>query len=276
MGPTEKFYGKIQQTAISDEIDRCAEEVRILGFSVLENIIPQKELKTFSDRIDRVYRLQEEELGHDYLAGINELNVARALLAYDDCFLKLIVHETVQKMVQLFLGEYFILNLQNGIISLPKEEHHQSSWHRDLPYQNFVISRPIAVNAFFCIDDFSPETGGTELIPYTHKMETLPSNDFINRHKVILNCPAGSVVIFDSMVLHRAGYNSSDQVRRGVNHIFSVPIMKQQYDFPAMLKGKHSEDPFLNRLLGYDSQVPSSVSEWRKNQYQKIKQRQQE
>lgn len=275
MGHASRFYGKIRQTTISNEIERCAEEVRILGFSVLENIISKKELEIFRGQIDKVYRIQEEELGRDYLAEINELNVARALLVYDDNFLKLIVHEIIQKVVRLFLGEFFILNLQNGIITFPNEEHHQSSWHRDLPYQNFIISQPIAINVFYCIDDFSLETGGTELISYTHKMETLPSDDYIKQHKVILNCPAGSVVIFDSMILHRAGYNSSKNVRRGVNHIFSVPIMKQQYDFPAMLKGKFSEDPFLNRLLGYDSQVPSSIAEWRKLRYQKIKQRQQ-
>jgi len=260
---------------IGDEIDRCAEEVRLLGFSVLEDIIAKNELEKLRNQIDKVYRIQEDELGRDYMAEINELNVARALLVYDKYFLKLIAHETIQRVVKLFLGEFFILNLQNAIINLPNQEHHQSSWHRDLPYQNFVISQPIAINAFYCIDDFNSETGGTELIPTTHKMETLPSDDFIKQHKVVLNCPAGSVVIFDSMILHRAGYNSSNKVRRGVNHIFSVPIMKQQYDFPAMLKGKFSEDPFLNRLLGYDSQVPSSIVEWRKLRYQKLKQRQQ-
>ncbi|MCZ6512867.1 MAG: phytanoyl-CoA dioxygenase family protein [Nitrospinae bacterium] len=271
MGSTDRFYGKIRQTVIGDQIDRCAEEVRLLGFSVLEGIIPKNELENFRNQIDKVYRIQEEEFGRDDMAEISELNVARALLVYDEYFLKMIVHETIQKIVKLFLGDYFIINLQNAIISLPNEPHHQSSWHRDLPYQNFVISQPIAINAFYCIDDFSSETGGTELIPYTHKMETLPSDDFIGRHKVALNCPAGSVVIFDSMLLHRAGFNSSRNIRRGVNHIFSVPIMKQQYDFPAMLKGKFSEDPFLNRLLGYDCQTPLSVVEWRKHRLARLR-----
>jgi ectoine hydroxylase-related dioxygenase (phytanoyl-CoA dioxygenase family) len=247
------------------------EEVRVLGYSVLENLFPRDELEKCKSRIDKVYRVQEEELGRDRMAEISEMNVARALLVYDDYFLKMIVHETIQKIVKLFLGDYFIINLQNAIISLPDETHHQSSWHRDLPYQNFVISQPIAINAFYCIDDFSSETGGTELVPYTHKMETLPSDDFIGRHKVALHCPAGSVVIFDSMLLHRAGFNSSRNIRRGVNHIFSIPIMKQQYDFPAMLKGKFSEDPFLNRLLGYDSQTPISVVEWRKHRLARLR-----
>lgn len=275
MDSMNRFYGKIQQTEIGNQIDRCVEEVRLLGFSVLEGITQENDLEKFRKRIDQVYRAQEDELGRDYMAEINELNVARALLVYDEYFLKMIVQETIQKILKVFLGEYYILNLQNAIISLPNEEHHQSSWHRDLPYQNFVISRPIAINAFYCVDDFSLKTGATELIPYTHKMETLPSDDYIKQHKVSLDCRAGSVVIFDSMILHRAGHNSSNKVRRGVNHIFSVPIMKQQYDFPAMLKGKFSEDPMLHRLLGYDSQVPASVIEWRKNRHAKLQSRKQ-
>ncbi len=275
MTPKNKFYGNTRQAEVHDEMERCVEEIKAVGYSVLGKVTPESELKKYRSKIDEVYRRQEEELGRDYLTEINELHIARALLAYDDYFLRLVTHDNTLGIVEKILGNYFIINLQNAIISLPDQEHHQSAWHRDLPYQNFVISNPIALNVFYCIDEFSEKTGGTELVPFTHRMDSIPSEEYINKHKVMLHCPAGSVVIFDSMLLHKAGYNSSENIRRGVNHIFSVPIMKQQYDFPAMLKGKFSEDPFLNRLLGYDSQVPSSIVEWRQLRYQKIKQRQQ-
>lgn len=275
MASRNKFYGNREQVKVSGEVERCVEEIRESGYSVFEGFVSRNELEKYRNAIDTVYQTQEEELGREYLAEINELNLARALLVYDDCFLNLITHEKILNILRAMLGDYFILNLQNAIINQPDEEHHQTAWHRDLPYQNFVISRPIAVNVFYCIDGFSKETGGTQLVPFTHRMESIPSEEYIDSHKVTLQCPAGSVVIFDSMLLHRAGHNSSQKTRRGVNHIFSVPIMKQQYDFPAMLKGKFSEDPFLNRLLGYDSQVPSSIVEWRKLRHRKIKQRQQ-
>ena len=271
----DKFYGNINRGEVRDDVERCIEEVRTSGYSVLENFLTTTELEKCRNGIDKVYQVQEEELGQDYLAEISELNLARALLVYDDYFLSLITKEKILQVLKKVLGDYFILNLQNAIINLPNQEHHQSAWHRDLPYQNFVISRPIALNVFYCIDGFSEETGGTQLVPFSHQMGSIPSEEYVNKHKIMLQCPEGSVVIFDSMLLHRAGYNSSKNIRRGVNHIFSVPIMKQQYDFPAMLRGKFSEDPFLNRLLGYDSQVPPSIVEWRKLRYQKIKQRQQ-
>jgi hypothetical protein len=48
-----------------------------------------------------------------------------------------------------------VLHLQNGIINMPNEEHHQSSWHRDLPYQNWTSSEPLACNVFYCLDNFN-------------------------------------------------------------------------------------------------------------------------
>lgn len=273
MASKNTYYGNTRQVEIQNDLERCVEEIRTDGYSVLEKVIPENELKKYRSKIDEVYQKQEEELGRDYLAEIDELQIARALMVYDDYFLRLVAHEKTLEIVEKILGDYFIVNLQNAIINLPNQEHHQSSWHRDLPYQNFVISNPIALNVFYCIDQFSEENGGTELVPFTHRMDRIPSEEYISRHKVMLHCPAGSIIVFDSMLLHRAGYNVSKNIRRGVNHIFSVPIMKQQYDFPAMLKGKFSEDPMLHRLLGYDSQVPSSVVDWRKLRYQKIKQR---
>ena len=237
MASKDKFYGNREQVKVHGDAERCMEEIRESGYSVFEGLVPQKALEKYRSGIDAVYQAQEEELGRDYLAEINELNLARALLVYDDLFLNLITHEKILNIVRAMLGDYFILNLQNAIINHPDQEHHQTAWHRDLPYQNFVISRPIAVNVFYCIDGFSEETGGTQLVPFTHRMENIPSEEYIDSHKVTLQCPAGSVVIFDSMLLHRAGHNSSQKIRRGVNHIFSVPIMKQQYDFSRHAEG---------------------------------------
>ena len=115
----------------------------------------------------------------------------------------------------------------------------------------------------FCIDDFSKETGGTTVVPYTHKMDVLPSNQYIEKNSMLVEAKAGSVIMFDSMLFHRAGYNSSKKTRRGINHMFTVPIMKQFYDFPNALKGRFSEQPNLSQLLGYTSQVPKDDVEWR-------------
>jgi ectoine hydroxylase-related dioxygenase (phytanoyl-CoA dioxygenase family) len=163
------------------------------------------------------------------------------------------------------------LHLQNAIINPPNQVHHQSSWHRDLPYQNFVISKPLALSALYCLDDFSPETGGTIVVPHTHNHEIIPSVEYLEKHNLIITAKAGSVVLFDAMLLHKAGYNSSNNFRRAINNVYTVPIIKQQLNIPLMLKDKYTDNQFLLRLLGFESQVQNSDREWRLQRKNKLK-----
>jgi ectoine hydroxylase-related dioxygenase (phytanoyl-CoA dioxygenase family) len=163
------------------------------------------------------------------------------------------------------LGDYHILNLQNGIINKPSKKHHQSSWHRDLPYQSWVCSRPLGLNALFCINDFTIETGGTYVLPHSHRFENFPSSEYVKNNEMPVIAPAGSVIIFDAMLYHRAGENTSLQIRRGINHLYTIPLIKQQISIPSALKETSITAPQeIRRLLGFDSVEPKSVLEWRK------------
>jgi ectoine hydroxylase-related dioxygenase (phytanoyl-CoA dioxygenase family) len=133
-----------------------------------------------------------------------------------------------------------------------------------------VISKPLAITALFAIDDFSEETGGTHVLPFTHKSEVLPSNSYIDSNRVVASASAGSAIIFDSMLFHRAGPNRSQVIRRGVNHVYTTPIIKQNYDFPRALGRQEDLDPFIARLLGYTSQVPLDDKVWRENRAAKL------
>ncbi len=180
------------------------------------------------------------------------------------------INSSIISIIEKILGDYFILHLQNGIINTPKEEHHQSKWHRDLPYQNFIISKPLAISALYCIDDFTSETGCTHVIPFTHKLEFMPSLEYITANNVMVLAKAGSVILFDAMLFHKAGHNSSETIRRGINNVYISPILKQQIDIPKMLNGKYSDNEFLRKFLGYDSTVAEDDIIWRENRLKKL------
>lgn len=259
----ESFYGRIEQVRADDDVARHAEEIAMRGFTVVPNLFTADELARWREKIDAVYARQEAEFGREALAAIQELDMCRAPLLYDFEFMQLAAHPRILSLVQRLLGDWFILNLQNAIINRPNRKHHQSSWHRDLPYQNWVISRPLAINALLAIDEFSEITGGTHVVPFTHKTEVLPSDAYIEANRVVAAAPAGSAIVFDSMLFHRAGGNTSQIIRRAVNHLYTVPILKQQYDFPRALGERPELDSALARLLGYTSQVPLDDRAWR-------------
>jgi|APSaa5957512535_1039671.scaffolds.fasta_scaffold74711_2 ectoine hydroxylase-related dioxygenase (phytanoyl-CoA dioxygenase family) len=266
----ENFYGKLNQVECNNDIDLYVEEIRTNGFAIVENALNEDELIGYREKIDAVYQVQEADFGVDKLKSINEKDICRMPLKYDDYFINIATNKIVLEIVEKFLGKFYILSLQNAIINRPQEKHHQSSWHRDLPYQNFTISNPLSINALFCIDKFSKETGSTVVVPYTHNTEILPSDKYIAKHSTVVTAKAGSVIVFDSMLFHKAGYNSSNIIRRSVNNQYQIPLLKQFYDFPEALNGKFSDDEFLKQLLGYTSKTPMDDVKWRENRIEKF------
>lgn len=260
---TEKSYGNPRQAVIDEPVAIHVEEIVTKGYTCLTDMLNEDQLREYREAIDGIYEGQVQKFGLDQLAAINELDVCRAPVLYDLKFLLLANHPSVSAICKSLLGEWVILNQQNAVINRPGVMHHQTSWHRDLPYQNFVSTQPLALSVLWMIDEFSQETGGTQVVPYTHRMEVLPSKSYINSNKVSLSGRPGSVVIFDSMLFHCAGTNSSSLPRRAVNNVLTRPILKQFCDFPKAL-GEHKDlSPDDAQLLGYTSQVPVDDVAWR-------------
>ena len=82
-------------------------------------------------------------------------------------------------------------------------------------------------------------------MPGSHKFEYFPSPEFAKEYEVQISAKAGSMIVFDSMMFHRTGENTSGRIRRAVSHVFARPIIKQQISLPKVLGGKYSDDPFL-------------------------------
>jgi ectoine hydroxylase-related dioxygenase (phytanoyl-CoA dioxygenase family) len=264
-----KGYGINVKSEAKTKDDFILEEFRILGYSVIEGVLASEELDVYRAELDRIYSVQEAALGKSYLQGINEEFLARALAAYSEEYANLACHPKMMEFVRKILGDYFILHLQNGIINMPDQEHHQSSWHRDLPYQNWVSSEPIGCNVFFCLDDFNQETGGTILLPFSHKVPFMPSAEYVQKHGIQVEAKAGSVLLFDSMMFHKAGYNKSNRIRRGVNALYGRAILRQQIDFTSIMKESDQPDQFRRMLFGFDNKTPDSVASYRENRFKK-------
>ncbi len=262
-----KTFGVKEFSSASSEVDQGVEEIKLLGYTIVPDALTAAELDSAREKIDRIYDKQLEEIGGEQqLAAINDTYTARCLLAYDEYFLSVATNPNVLSIVEGFLGDYFVLMLQNGVINIPSVGNEQNAgyWHRDLNYQHFISTRPISISALFCVDDFSEETGGTYLLPASHKTEAFPSEEFVRQHEQVVEARAGSVIVFDSMLYHRGGYNRSPRVRRAINHMYTLPLIKQQISLPGMLAGKYRDDASLSKFLGYESETDESVIAFRR------------
>ena len=259
-----KSYGIKTTGEPHDSNGHIIEEIEINGFAIKEGMFGEAKCDEYVNRIEKVYETQEEEVGRQKLATINELDMARMPFLYDDCFKEIFMHPDILDLVNAVLGQYFNLHLQNAIINRPSRDHHQTSWHRDLPYQEWTISKPIAMNAFVCLTDFTSENGGTLFLPHSHRFENFPSFKYIQEHETQPQAKKGAVIFFDSMVYHRAGINTSKTTRVGINNMYIAPILRQQIDIPRALGPLPNASPLERQILGYDHQTPSSVLQFRK------------
>ncbi len=241
-------------------------EFNFKGYTILEGVISQKEILILKEKLNHIQSIQISEFGKKKMKSINESGIVRCPLIYDSYFLTLINNDNIIKNLKLIFGEYFILSLQNSIIVSPNQKHHQTFYHRDIIHQDFISSKPLGVNVYFCLDDFTPLNGGTTFIPGSHNIETFPTS----YDEVIPNVKAGSVIFFNSMIYHKAGINSSTQPRYGINHMYTLPFLKQQINLPLVLKNKYSQDFPINRILGYHSREFSNVKDFRNYRYNKL------
>jgi hypothetical protein len=71
------------------------------------------------------------------------------------------------------------------------------------------------------------------------------------------------------MLFHKAGFNQSGKIRRGINHLYGRAILRQQIDLPSMMTNREPSDPFQRMVLGFDNKSPASVSEFREIRFKK-------
>lgn len=258
----ELSYGILQQNLSENSFDEAAEQVRTIGFAVIDSGYSATELLQFAEEFNSARKRYIETYGEQKLKSINEYYTIRSPLTQGaDAFLKLALNENLMSVLKKLIQGKFVLNQQNGIINPPQETYNQAAWHRDLPYQHFISTKPLAINALFCVDDFTTENGATFVIPASHKMEAFPSSNYIKKNAVQVQAKAGSFILLDCMMFHAGGYNVTHSSRRAVNHIYNIPYFKQQINIPSNMKSVNFSEEEKD-VLGFNYIEPSSVSDY--------------
>jgi len=239
----------------------AVEELARNGFTILANVLSPPQVTAMREALDRAVAAQTARFGGEArLAAIGESGQARALLEEEPVFLDILRSTQLDAVVTALLGTAALVMQQNGIVMPPEgAEHHQQSWHRDLPYQAWVCTKPIALGALTVLDDFTAESGATLFLPGSQAHADFPSTAFAARWAMPAYAPAGAIVVFDAMCFHRGGVNRGHAARRAVNTLYGVPLLAQQVVFTP----KPDLEPALARRLGLEYQASVSVDAWR-------------
>jgi len=252
----------MELTLTHSEYEKHIDRINVDGYTIIENVLTPDELKIISEKLDKFDEEERNEFGRERLEKLNEIGILRIILKKDEYFSTLVIHPKVYPIISAIVGETAILHLQNAIIVYPERKHGQSHFHRDFA-KDFVSNKPLSINALWMIDNFNEETGATSVVPGTHLQNNWPSQEYLEERVVQVNAKAGSVMVFDSMLIHRGGSNKSNIIRRAINHQYTRPFIKQQIDLPSYLGKKYDKQGKLGQVLGYWSIPPKTVEEFR-------------
>lgn len=265
MMPTDaprNFYGILERCKADNTLDEVVEQVRNLGYAVLDSGFTLSQIQEISDEFDNTLVHYIETYGESRLRTINEIYTIRSPFAHGGrIFIDLVLNARLLSVLESLISGKFILNQQNGVINPPQEIYNQGSWHRDLPYQHFLSSRPLAINALFCVDDFNFDNGATFVLPASHKSEAFPSENYISKNAVQIEAKAGSFIVLDCMLFHSGGYNYSSLARRAINHVYTIPFFKQQINIPRSFEGVGLSVEEKS-IFGFDYVEPNSILEF--------------
>jgi ectoine hydroxylase-related dioxygenase (phytanoyl-CoA dioxygenase family) len=258
----EKSYGVLMRDEASGPVDRAADQILRLGYAVVDPGFSEAETAEIAARFDAARAAYTDRWGLERLRAADEHNGIRQPMAIDrDTFAKLALSPRILEVVGRLIRGQFILNQQNGVINPSGEGYNQGQWHRDLPYQHFVSSAPLAINALYCVDDFTVRNGSTWVLPATHKSAAFPSAEYLAQHAIQIEARAGQFIVLDCMLYHSGGFNRSGRERRAVNHVYTIPYFSQQIRIP----GNIAEDGLSaegRRILGFGAIQPQSVEEY--------------
>jgi ectoine hydroxylase-related dioxygenase (phytanoyl-CoA dioxygenase family) len=269
-GVPEHVYGVLQQDRFESGQDEVAEQVRRLGYAVLDSGYTPAQLREISDAFDRVRERYVNTWGETRLRSLNEFHTIRALLTHGGAtFMQLAMNPSLMTLLQKLIVGKFILNQQNGVINPPGETYNQGAWHRDLPYQHYVSSSPLAVNALFCVDDFTFENGSTFVLPASHKAIAFPSESYLRNNAVQVEAKAGQYLLLDCMLFHSGGFNRTAKERRAVNHVYNIPYFKQQINLPKNMSD-YALSVEARELLGFNYQEPASIEQYLASRSKKV------
>jgi ectoine hydroxylase-related dioxygenase (phytanoyl-CoA dioxygenase family) len=256
-------YGVRLANEARDPLDEAAETLRLLGYAVVDAGLSDAELEALRERFRALYEAEDRGARGALRRAAGEAELLRCPLARDPAFLALASNPRILALCEALIGPGFLLNQQNGVVNpAGAATYSQSPFHRDLPYQHFVSTRPLALNALFCLDPFTEENGATWVIPASHKEEAFPSEPVLRAQRRQVSAPAGSFLVLDCMLWHGGGVNRTAQDRRAVNHVYTIAMMRQQIDLPTYLGDDFTQDAKLRQLLGFQHPQPRSVEEY--------------
>lgn len=206
-------------------------ELEVYGFTVLPEVLDPQTTALFRTRVADCDRQVGVEHGHRGTAR----HVAN-LPTLDQCFHQCIDHPKVLPLIEHFLEPSLILGSLNARIVRPGDG--KQGLHGDIPQPMLNMASPVMMNTIWMLDDFNAVSGGTWVVPGSHKSGLAePRPGFAVPHQLQTEASAGSVLVINGQCWHGGGANTGNANRHALFGHYRKHMLMFQWDphddFPA-------------------------------------------
>ena len=199
-------------------------EIEFYGFTLLREVLKTDEVEEMKGALIRC----EREFGTEATNRGSARHVSN-LPTLDPVFFSCIDHPEVLPLLEHFLGETLILGRLNSRIVRPG--YPDQGLHSDIPAGMLNMASPVMMNTVWMLDDFSEVTGGTRVVPGSHKSGcAVPPEGFEVLHVVQPEGKAGSVLVFNGQTWHGGGNNSGETSRHALFGHYRKSMLLFQLD----------------------------------------------
>ena len=240
----------------TDDLDRAELDLREHGICAVSGVLSGASLAAARADLyhaaaqDRA-RNREQKFGLDFEHDDTNQRVWN-VLSRSPVFTDIAEHPTALRLLRAVLGWPMLLGNLSANITGPGGG--EMVLHAD---QIFVPTpwptEPQGANAAWCLDDFTADNGATCFVPGSHRLHRPPGPDD-HAVAVPMEAPAGTLVVFESRLWHRTGFNRThDQRRAGLFGWYTRPIYRTQENWFLSLNPsvrQYATDDLLV-LLGY-------------------------
>jgi ectoine hydroxylase-related dioxygenase (phytanoyl-CoA dioxygenase family) len=235
---------RLPASATADQVLAALEQQ---GLAVVERFLSADDVRAKKDDLERV--IASVPTGRNSFEGFATRRIY-ALFAKTRRFDAQAIDPMLLAVVERLLGPGFLLSAPTGISIGPGEAAQRL--HRDDAV--YPVARPhaeLVINTMWALDDFTPENGGTLVVPGSHRW--LADRRATDAEVTAATMPAGSVLFYVGSLLHAGGANRTMAPRLGVILEYCAGWLRpQENHFLGVPKTIVRELPErLRELLGY-------------------------
>ena len=222
------------------------------GFLILRDFADKKKCEAILDvaKVHLKHKIEpiETEIGYDgkskeYRTDVTDYSKEemgttvrrlRQVYSRDIIFKAWMEDEKIRPILQQILNDQVVITTahHNSVMTKMPHQSTQTRWHQDRRYWRYSDDNLVSV--WLALDNEYSENGVLEFIPGSHRMkfeadqfdekeylrEEFDKNTPIIKQKVSTTLHKGDVVLFHSLLLHRANKNATDEAK--ISFVYTV------------------------------------------------------